>query len=117
MSSKCENDRESMASTFTDGFGPSPSKVIPELPKDKCVLDFNKSEIEILKEIAKLISKETTELEEEIEVQKEMVMNRGRPKETPKPVVIEEPTNKELFEFKSRLEVSQQIWSYFRNHI
>lgn len=106
MSSKYEEtpDNVSMGSTFTDGFN-KPDKVIPQLPSDKWVLDFGKSEIEILKEITKIIQKETNELEEEIQVQQELVMNRGKPKEEPKPVEIEEPSSKELFEFKSRLEV------------
>ena len=63
------------------------------------------SEIEILKEISKIIEKETSELEEEIKVQQELVMNRGKPKPPPVPEVVEEPSPKELFEFKSRLEV------------
>lgn len=107
MSSKYEEtpDNVSMTSTFTDGFNDQPDKIIPQLPSDKWVLDFGKSEIEILKEITKIIHKETAELEEEIQVQQDLVMNRGKPKEEPKPEPIEEPSSKELFEFKSRLEV------------
>ncbi|CAI2363532.1 unnamed protein product [Moneuplotes crassus] len=106
MSSKYEDtpDNASMASTFPNGFAGKSGKMIPQLPFDKCVLDFGKSEIEIVKEIAKIIEQETTELEEEIQVQQDLVMNRGKPKELPKPVEIEEPSTKELFEFKSRLE-------------
>lgn len=70
------------------------------------MLDFEKSEIEILKEIANIIEREQTELEEEIQVQQDLIMNRGKPKPKPVPEVIEEPSSKELFEFKSRLEVS-----------
>ena len=104
-----ENDRESMSSTFTDGFNVHHSKFIPELPKDKWVLDFEKSEIEILKEIASIIEREQTELEEEIQVQQDLIMNRGKPKPKPVPEVIEEPSSKELLEFKSRLEVSETL--------
>lgn len=108
MSSKygeqADNDIVSMSSTFTDGFlREGNSKFIPEIPRDKWVLDFGKSEIEILKEIAKIIEKETQELEDEIQVQQDMIMNRGKPKV--KPEKVEEPSSKELFEFKSRLEV------------
>lgn len=78
---------------------------LPKIPKDKCVLDFNKSEIEILKEIANIIKNETQELEDKIKYQQELIMNGGRPKTPEKQEVIEEPSNKELYEFKSRLEV------------
>lgn len=94
---------DSMNSTFTEGFKKD-KKLIPELPKNKCVLDFGKSEIEILKEIAEIINKETVELEDEIKVQQDLIMNPHKPK--PVPEVIEEPTPKELYEFKSRLEES-----------
>jgi hypothetical protein len=108
-------DQESMSSTFTDGFSIDKGKFIPELPKDKCVLDFNKSEHEILNEIARIIENETGELEEEIQVQQDLIMNRGKPKI--KPEAIEEPSSKELFEFKSRLEVSSKYHKPHRNHI
>jgi hypothetical protein len=101
-------DQESMSSTFTDGFSIDKGKFIPELPKDKCVLDFNKSEHEILTEITRIIENETGELEEEIQVQQDLIMNRGKPKTKPEPEAIEEPSSKELFEFKSRLEVSSK---------
>jgi len=95
-----------MGSTFTDGF--DVEQRLPELPKDKCVLDFEKSEIEILSEIALIIKKEQNELEDEIQVQQELVMNRGKPKVQPEEEqkLIEEPSPKELVEFKNRLEVS-----------
>lgn len=70
------------------------------------MLDFGKSEIEILKEITNIIQNETSELENEIQVQQDLIMNRGKPKEDiPEPEEIVEPSPKELFEFKSRLEV------------
>ena len=111
-------EQESMSSTFTDGFSVEKNKFIPELPKDKCVLDFNKSEHEILTEIARIIENETGELEEEIQVQQDLIMNRGKPKEQPKPVPldVEEPSSKELYEFKSMLEVSYHALMY-RNPI
>lgn len=94
-----------MSSTFTDGFGASTNKVIPQLPKDKCILDFGKSEIEILKEITEIIRNEQKELEEEIQVQQDLIINRGKPKQRIVPEEIEEPSSKELFEYKTRLEV------------
>lgn len=112
-----DNDKDSFTSTFTDGFQVNHNKIIPEIPRDKCVLDFGKNEIEILKEIAKIIEKEQVELEEEIQVQQELIMNRGKPKQQPKPEVLEEPTPKELYEFKSKLEVSLYINYIFRKHI
>lgn len=106
MSSKWGAEKESMSSTFTDGF--AVGHRIPELPKDKWILDFEKSEIEILKEIAEIIRNEQKELEEEIEVQQDIIMNRGKPrvKEEPEAALIEEPSSKELYEFKNRLEVN-----------
>ena len=94
-----------MRSTFTEGFTWNSKMAIPELPKNKCVLDFSKSEIEILHEISKLIQSEQIELEKEINRHQCLIMNGGKdiPKETNEQ--IEEPTSKELFEFKSRLEV------------
>jgi hypothetical protein len=70
------------------------------------VLDFGKSEIEILNEIANIMKNETTQLEDKIKLQQECIMNGGRP-QTPPEVekVVEEPSAKELFEFKTRLEV------------
>ena len=101
-----ENATESMRSTFTDGFQNS-DQDIPKLPKDKCVLDFDKSEMEILKEIAELMKKEQEDLETRIQETQDSIFNHGKKKVAPKPEpeVIEEPTPKELFEFKSRLEV------------
>lgn len=94
-----------MSSTFTEGFGTNSNKKIPELPKNKCVLDFNKSENEILKEIAEIIKKEQSELEDEIQNQQDLIMNQGKPKYKPEVSDINQPTSKELFDFKSRLEV------------
>ena len=109
MSSKngevADNERDSFSSTFTDGFGIEKNMVIPQLPMDKWVLDFGKSEIDILKEITNIIQNETSELEQEIKVQQDLIMNKGKIREEPKPALIEEPSPKELFEFKSRLEV------------
>ena len=112
-----DNEKDSLSSTFTDGFGPERNKEIPQLPQDKWVLDFGKSEIEILKEIANIIQKETTELEEGIQEQQELVMNRGKPKPKPEPEVVEEPSPKELFEFKSKLEVTLKNLIVFRKLI
>lgn len=71
------------------------------------MLDFGKSEKEILKEITKIMDNESTHLEEQIQKQQEIIMNGGKPVTPPeveKPI-IEEPSSKELFEFKNRLEV------------
>lgn len=103
-----DNERESMSSTFTEGFGATSNKKIPELP-NKCVLDFNKSENEILKEIAEIIHKEQSELEEEIQNQQDLIMNQGKPKFKQEIVDIDQPTSKELYDFKSRLEVGVYI--------
>ena len=99
-----DNERESMSSTFTEGFGTNSNKKIPELP-NKWILDFNKSEIDILKEIAEIINKEQTELEEEIQNQQDLIMNQGKPKYKPALSEIDQPTSRELFDFKNRLEV------------
>ena len=102
-----DNGSDSMISTFTEGFKQKETnKIIPELPKNKWVLDFGKSEIEIVNEIAEIMKKETTELEDEIKVQQDLIMNPYKPK--PVPETVEEPSSKELYEFKSRLEVSQK---------
>ena len=77
---------------------------LPEIPKDKCVLDFGKSEIEILHEISNLIKQETLELESKIQLQQDIIMNGGRPKSEDIVDQIEEPSAKELFEFKNKLE-------------
>ena len=58
-----------------------------------------------MKEISNIIHDETQELEDRIKEQQEILMNGGKPKTPPKPEVVEEPSSKELFELKSRLEV------------
>ena len=99
-----------MSSTFYGSsicIGENGLPKLPEIPKDKCVLDFGKSEKEILKEITKIMDNESTHLEEQIQKQQEIIMNGGKPVTPPeveKPI-IEEPSSKELFEFKNRLEV------------